>query len=425
MLISILKVIFMLGTLIVIHEFGHFIVAKACGMKVNKFSIGFGPKILKKQGKETEYSLRLFPLGGFVQLEDEEMEEEETENEGKNPTNRVVDPRSFQQKPAWQRLLVMLAGVTVNIIFAIVVYVAVNMSLNTYLTPKVTEVSQENLTPYLQAGEEILRINDKKVYNAIDVSYRIAEAKDDEFDFEIINKNGEVENRMIVIPEVSVGYIGVSFADTVVYSVLKESAGERAGLQAGDKILAINGIENQTIESYLAIIQSSPNENLEILVNRNDEDIVLEVMPEAIQKRNFNVNFTVVKDLNFGENLYYAWKETQYFLRGTLEGYQKLLTGKTENVEMQGIVGISQQISNTEKAVDFFALMSAISLSLGIMNLLPIPGLDGGKILFTLVEVVRRKPINRETEGKLTLAGFALLLFFMVIVTVKDVVNLF
>ena len=415
-LISILKVMFMLGTLIVIHEFGHFIVAKACGMKVNKFSIGFGPKILKKQGKETEYSLRLFPLGGFVQLEDEENEEEKQ-------TNQVVDPRAFQQKPAWQRLLVLLAGVAVNIIFAIFVYVAVNMSMNAYLIPKVAKVWQEDLP--LQPGEEIIRINDKKVFSPMDVSYMIAETEEDEFDFEIKNSNGEIENRRMVIPKTNMGYIGVSFADTVVYTILEGSAGERAGLQVGDKILSINGEFNRTIAEYLDIIQNNPNQNLEILVNRNGKEIKLEVMPEEIQKRNFDVNFTVVKDLKFEENLHYAWNETKFFLRGTLEGYGKLLTGKMENVEMQGIVGISQQISNTEKAVDFFALMSAISLSLGIMNLLPIPGLDGGKILFTLVEVVRRKPMKRETEGKLTLAGFALLLFLMVIVTFNDVVNLF
>ena len=106
-IIGALKVILLLGTLIIIHEFGHFIVAKACGMKVLKFSIGFGPKILKKQGKETEYSLRLLPLGGFVQLEGEDEESD--------------DPRSFTNKPAWQRMLVLLAGVTINILFALII----------------------------------------------------------------------------------------------------------------------------------------------------------------------------------------------------------------------------------------------------------------------------------------------------------------
>ena len=122
-----LKVIVLLGTLITIHEFGHFIVAKVCGMRVLKFSIGFGPKLFKKQGKETEYSLRLLPLGGFVQLEGEDEDSD--------------DPRAFNRKPAWQRILVLLAGVTINILFALIIYLGININTNAYFTAKIDSVS--------------------------------------------------------------------------------------------------------------------------------------------------------------------------------------------------------------------------------------------------------------------------------------------
>lgn len=412
-LLGALKVIVLLGTLITIHEFGHFIVAKACKMKVLKFSIGFGPKLLKKQGKETEYSLRLLPLGGFVQLEGEEDDSD--------------DPRAFNRKPAWQRILVLSAGVVINILFALFIYMGINMNTNAYLTAKIDSISSSEIAMQsgLKVGQEILKINGTKIYNYYDISQIISEAEKDDFTFEVKNSNGKKEKILVKIPEKELGYIGVSFSDKKVYSVLENTAGERAGLQPNDEILAMNGTTKETIDEYLTIIQSNPNKEIQMKINRAGNEMTLIVTPEAIQKRIFNVDFAIVRDLNFGENIYYAWNETMYYLRANIVGFAEIFAGKTENVEVQGIVGISQQISNTERAIEFFYMMSAISLSLGIMNLLPIPGLDGGKILFTLVEMIRRKPISRELEGTLTLAGFGVLILLMIVVTVGDVVKLF
>ena len=411
-IIGALKVIILLGTLIIIHEFGHFIVAKACGIKVLKFSIGFGPKLFTKQGKETEYSIRALPLGGFVQLEGEDEDSN--------------DPRSFSNKPAWQRILVLLAGVTINIIFALFIYICINMSTNAYITAKIADIPQGSLMQTeLSVGDEIYKINGERVYNNYDVARIISKAEEDEFAFEVIGMDGEKRNILIPIPKETIGYMGVSFLNDVVYSVQKDSAGEKAGIQVNDKIISINGEENKAVEEYLAMIKANPDKDLNIIVNRNDEEVSLMVTPQGIARRAFDVDFEIVKDLTFGQNLHYAINETKYYLRANLIGLGELFSGNTENVEVQGIVGISKQISSTERAIEFFYMMSAISLSLGIMNLLPIPGLDGGKILFTLIEIVRRKPMSRELEGTLTLAGFGLLILLMIVVTVGDVASLF
>ncbi len=414
-IIGALKVIILLGTLILIHEFGHFIVAKACNIKVLKFSIGFGPKLLTKKGKETEYSLRALPLGGFVQLEGEDEESE--------------DPRSYNNKPAWQRILVLSAGVVINIIFALFVYICINISANTYLTSIISGIPQN---PYidmqqigLNVGDEIYKINNQRVYNYYDVNRIISDSENDNFEFEIINEDGEKENILINIPKNDIGYIGVSFIDTTVYSVQEGSVGAVAGIQANDKIISINGETEKTIDEYLSIIKANPNKEINIVLQRNGEQVNLLVVPKAIQKRIFDLDCEIKKDLSFGENLNYALREAAYYLRANVIGITQLFAGNTENVEVQGIVGISKQISSTERVEEFFYMMSAISLSLGIMNLLPIPGLDGGKIFFTLIEIIRRKPISRELEGTLTLAGFGLLILLMIVVTVKDVVNLF
>lgn len=417
-LIGALKVIILLGTLIIIHEFGHFIVAKACKMKVLKFSIGFGPKIFKKQGKETEYSLRLLPLGGFVQLEGEDdISEAETSN----------DPRAFNNKPAWQRILVLLAGVTINILFALLIYICINMNINTYITTKISNIPNNDFTDLtmLEIGDEIYKINGERVYNNYDVLRIISTADSNNFNFEILSNNGEKENKIVSIPNHEIGYIGTSFVGKQVYSVAPESAGEKAGIKANDTIISINGETKETIDEYLNVIKANPNKEITMLVKRGEEEISLLVVPEATQKRIFDVDFEIVKDLSFGENLHYAVNETAYYLRANFIGLGELLSGHTENVEVQSIVGISKQISSTERAIEFFYMMSAISLSLGIMNLLPIPGLDGGKILFVLIEVIRRKPIKKEVEGMATLAGFGLLILLMIIVTVGDVIKLF
>lgn len=408
-----LKVIFLLGTLITIHEFGHFIVAKACGMRVLKFSIGFGPKLLKKQGKETEYSLRLLPLGGFVQLEGEDENSD--------------DPRAFNRKPAWQRILVLSAGVFINIMFALLIYLGINMNINFYRTAKIDSVSSSEIEMQsrLEKGQEILKINGTKIYNYYDITKIISEAENDNFIFEVKNIDGKKEKILVEIPKKELGYIGVSFSDKRVYSVLENTAGERAGLKPNDEILAINGLIKETIDEYLNIIQANPNNQIEFKINRDGNEIILTATPEVIQKRIFNVDFVIAHDLGFIENIYYAWNETMYYLRANVVGFAEIFTGKTENVEVQGIVGISKKISATERAIEFFYMMSAISLSLGIMNLLPIPGLDGGKIVFTLVEMIRRKPISSELEGTLTLAGFGVLILLMIVVTVGDVVKLF
>ena len=412
-LIGALKVIVLLGSLITIHEFGHFIVAKLCNMKVLKFSIGFGPKLLHKQRKETEYSLRAIPLGGFVQLEGEEEES--------------TDERAFMNKPIWQRMLVLLAGVFMNISLALFIYVCIYMNINYYITSKVSDKTDSNiLAEYnIKANEEIYRINGEKVYNDSDVIRIVQEAESDEFDFELIAENSKHINRNVKIKKSAIGYVGLIFDGTTIYSVIEGQEGDKAGFKVGDKILAVDGVDNASIEEYLKMIKGSPEKELKVKVQRGEEEKTISLTPAKLLRREVNLKFVELKDLSFFGNLHFAWKETKYYLRANIVGIGELLRGKTENVEVQGIVGISKQISSTQSFIEFFYMMSAISLSLGIMNLLPIPGLDGGKILFTLVELVRRKPISKETEAKITLVGFAFLLLLMVYVTASDISKLF
>ncbi len=382
-------------------------------MKVLKFSLGFGPKLLTKQGKETEYSLRAVPLGGFVQLEGEEEDSN--------------DERAFVNRPIWQRILVLLAGVTMNIILALFIYLCIYMSINEYTTSTVSSESSENALQLTQimAGDTIYKINNEKIYNDADVSRIIDKATSDDFKFEVIDANGNHKNFESTIPKTKIGYIGVAFDNNTVYLVLPNGSAEKAGFKAGDKLISIDNIKYDSILDALNNFKNNPNTTFKVQLLRDEKEIELEVTTEAIEKRTVDLKFVEEKDLDFIHNFKYAWNETKYYLRANLIALGELARGKSETAEVTGIVGISKQISQTETFIEFFYMMSAISLSLGIMNLLPIPGLDGGKLLITFIEIIRRKPMSKETEAKITLMGFSVLMALMIYVTIGDIVNLF
>ena len=321
----------------------------------------------------------------------------------------------------------LVAGVFMNITLAIFIYLCIYMSLNSYVSTKIgSNSSNEYLTSYgLEVGDEIYKINGEKMYNSSDIERVIAKSKNDFFEFEIIRSNNEHYVRDVKVEGINTGYIGVAFSDLVVADVVKDKVGDKAGIKINDEIVSVNGIESTDIYEYLKIIKDNPDKEVKVSVKRGDEIITLNMVPEPVYKRSLNVEFIAMNDLDFFHNLIYAWKETKYYLKANIVGIFELLTGRAENVEVQGIVGVSQMVSRTETLIEFFYFMSAISLSLGIMNLLPIPGLDGGKLLLVIIEGVRGKPIDKETEGKITLVGFAILIALMIFVTVNDISKLF
>ena len=382
-------------------------------MKVLKFSIGFGPKILYKQGKETEYSLRAIPLGGFVQLEGEDTDSK--------------DERAFMNRPAWQRILVLLAGVTMNVLLALFIYLCIYMNINYYTTSRISsDTSVENLKlAKVNIGDTIYKINNEKIYNDFDIERIIEKSSSDDFYLEIIDPNGNHRTEETNIPKSEIGYVGIVFENNKVYSLVKNGPGEKAGIKIGDELIAIDGTKYDDITLAIDYFKANPNKQLNLNVIRDGKEQKITITTDVIKKRLLDLKYVELKDLDFVHNLFYAWNETKFYLRANFIGIGELLSGNAENVEVQGIVGISKQISSTESFIEFFYLMSAISLSLGIMNLLPIPGLDGGKLLIVLIELIRRKPISKETEAKITIAGFSLLLILMIYVTLSDISKLF
>lgn len=334
--IGVIKVVFLLGFLIFIHESGHFIVAKLCKVKVKEFSIGFGPKIFSKNGKETTYCLRLIPLGGFVDMLGE--------------TEEVDQKGSFSTAKISNRIAIVLAGAMVNILFGILLY------------------------------------------------------------FILMSVSG-------------------TNSSTIIKQIIPEYKTEQTVLQAGDKILKIDGKKTRIKSDVDSILYVSNGERINVLVERNEEELLLEVTPVSIQYEDFTRYILGVEvekaENNFKNNLYYGFWETVNFVASTGDSLKLLFTGNVGIEQMTGPIGISEMVVETNGIYDFVYLLAIVSLSLGVTNLLPIPALDGGKILFLLIEAIRGKKLKEETELQLQSLGFTFLIVLSLYISFNDFQKIF
>ena len=411
-----LKIVIVLGTLIIIHELGHFLVAKACNVKVHKFSIGFGKKLFSKQKGETEYTLRLFPFGGFVQLEGED--------------ERSDDPRAFNNKPVWQRMLIIVAGAVVNIIFALLVYYGVCVADNNYYIAQIDSISEESVlyNSPLQEGDKILSINGEKTLTANHVEDIIENAESDIMIF-VVERAGEKRELQVDMPYTNIGLIGITFngeGEGIIEGIEKDSPAYEAGISTGNRIVAINSVEMHTTNEIINYIRTNPGKEIQILIATNDgSTTAYSVVPDSIKIRISGIDYHKLENLNFFENTYYAIDETGYYFNANIKALAKMFTGDMGNVQLMGPVGIAKTITATEAISQFLLLMVSISLSLGIFNLFPIPALDGGKLLILFIELIRRKPMKEKTELTIQLIGLTLIMTLAIAVTIGDVIRLF
>ena len=415
-LLTILKVIILLGLLVFIHELGHFIVAKKCNVKVLEFSIGFGPKIFSKKGKETEYSLRMIPLGGFVNMLGED--------------EKVDDERAYSNVKSWKKFLILLAGGLVNIIFGVLVYFILVSSYSTYVSTKVESVNEDySAAKYgIIVGDEIVKIDGKKIRLKSNLDDILAESSGKEITITVKRNEKNIDIKLIPTPEntKSIGiYLGNEGENlsTEVRGVYANTPAEKAGLKTGDIIISIDNVEVKSVDELLNLIQNS-TEKLKIKVKRNENEMEFLVEPEITTKYYLGVTFELA-DKNFKNNIYYGFWDTTEFCQNILKNLKQLFTGSVGVEQLTGPIGISNMVAQTTGFVDFIYLLALISLSLGITNLLPFPPLDGGKIAILIIEAIRRKPFSEKTEITIQMTGFVLIIVLSIFVTYNDILRLF
>ena len=412
-LISAVKIIVLLGILITIHELGHFIIAKLCKVKVNEFAIGFGPAIWKKQGKETKYTLRLIPLGGFNSMEGEDEESE--------------DERSFSKASIPKRIAIVLAGATVNIIFAIVIYFTITAISGTYISNQIEETIDGYVakTIGLQVGDKIIEGNGQSINSKKDLNKVLEQTEGKEIEIKI-ERNGEILTYYTKPSEVKSKVTGMYLGENgKIVAVQKGSSSERQGVQANDILVRVNDVViNGDINVALKEISREDSDSMMLTIKRGEEEIKIELIPDYEINYLLGVNLKQAED-NFINRCIYGGMQTQDFLFSIVDNLKQLFTGNVGVDQMMGPVGISEVVAKTDGVKEFLEMMALISLSLGVTNLLPIPALDGGKILILLIEAIRRKPMKQQTEVNIQLLGFAVLISLSLYVTYNDILRIF
>ena len=329
-LINALKIIFVLGFLVLIHETGHFLVARLCKVKVNEFSIGFGPNIWKKQGKQTKYSLRLIPLGGYVSLEGED---ERSEQEG-----------SYSKASIPKRMAIIVAGGTVNIVFGLIVYFILMTAIGNNTSLVVNELIPQYAAEEagILAGDEIVKINDKNVRVKSDIDKILEKSNGEELKV-TVERNGNMQDIMLTptkqeYKSTGIYLKGTSEGDsTKVLTVEAGSIAEKQGVKANDEILKINGIEVKNQQEIVDLMTNSQEKSISITIERSGENIEIELIPDIGYTYYLGVYFKIAEN-NLGNNMYYAIYETRDFVFSIAENLKMIFTGNVKADQLMGPV---------------------------------------------------------------------------------------
>ena len=435
MIINVIIAIIIIGFLVVAHEFGHFIVAKANGVAVVEFAIGFGPRIFHIKKGETDYALRLIPFGGAcVMLGDTMMDAGDTDSE-------YDESRLLSVKSVWSRIAIVIAGPVFNFILAFIFAVIIISSVGT--DPCTVDVIDEGSPAYnagLQVGDEVVKINNNKIVFSREYSFYQYYHSKDTMNITYI-RNGEKYTTQVV-PEYrdyDVYRIGIMVSGNVnVSEVSDDSPAKAAGIRSGDIIVSVDGqkLENGIIISD--IIGASQGKPVDMVLNRDGKEINVTVTPAVTNVKEYYTGFDsygyrVKKDP--ASTIVCAFKEVGYWIEVVVKSVGMMFTGQVGINDLSGPVGVVDSVNTVvEQAkpegawmvtLNLFNFIVMLSANLGVMNLLPLPALDGGKLIFLIIEALRGKPVKPEHEGMVHFVGMVLLMMLMVYVMFKDIVNLF
>ncbi len=429
--LKILIAALILCIVIIVHEFGHFLLAKTNGIVVEEFSVGLGPRILTTVKGGTRYSLKLIPFGGACQMKGED--------------DGDCSEGSFGSKGVWRRISVVIAGPIFNFILAffgamiIVAYMGYDPATVTY----VKDGSPEQAAGLLE-GDLITEFDGKKIHMGRELYMRLSlEGIEDKEITIVVERDGE-EKVIKYQPATQDRYmLGFSYTPTEaqaeISSLTVGGVLQKAGLEIGDIIYSING---QRVESGAALEQyftEHPMDGtaLKLTYLRDGLEYEIEVTPKAVHyvAQGFSYNLASQKTNALGV-LKYSFYETKYWMESTMLSLKLLVTGKIGMESISGPVGVVEVIGDVyedskDTGSSLFTWLSMlemvilISANLGVMNLLPFPALDGGRLVFLLVEAIRGKRVNPDAEGMVHFAGLIILMVFMLWVTFRDVIKLF
>lgn len=431
-IVMITQLILGLSILVGVHELGHMLTAKYFGMRVEKFSIGFPPKIVGFKKGETEYSIGAIPLGGFVKISGMVDESMDTETLKAPP-----QPWEFRSKPAWQRLIVMLGGIIVNVLVAFIINIALCFIVGEeYIS--MDEVNKHGIVARpiakeigIETGDHIVAVNGKKINDIAELSEAF------------LNQNGSITisrngvEKTIVIPanllDKLVEKNAEGFIEPIMpYKVLEVAEGsnaEKGGLEDGDSIMQINGINVPFYHQFKDQLNANKNKKVEVLVHRVAGDKKLTIQVDSAGVLGFRPDLLIepsVRKFTFLESIPRGITNSVKVVTDQIKAFTKIFKGELKASNSVGsFFSIGKAYGPIWEWSHFWSLTATLSMVLAFMNLLPIPALDGGHVMFLFYEIVSgKKPSDTFLENAQKI-GMAILLALMLFAISNDVIRNF
>lgn len=437
---SIVLAILIFGIIITIHEFGHFIAAKTNGVKVNEFAIGMGPALFKKKFGETQYALRILPIGGYCAMEGEDKES--------------ADGRAFCQRPVWRRIIIVVAGVFMNLILGLIVLMIQTGISDAITTTTISKFEYSlSYTTGLRTGDKIISVNGAQISSKKEMLEAFANDDDGVFEF-VVERDGEQTTLNEVKMPLQKDNDGKEtvhcdfsvFDNTTMVSDFETYAeSHKTGLEVGDKIIAINGMRIFTSMDMSYKFTNDEDGVYDIVVERNGERVSLKDVKFSMTqgpdgKDIIHYDFWVMPgEITAGSVVTQAFKQAATDARLIYISLADIVRGKYSLKDMSGPVGIVDSLGevidserdeqtgkiNWASLWDTILSLSAfITINVGIFNLLPLPALDGGRLIFLIIEAIRGKPVPPEKEALVHTVGMACLFLLMIVITVSDITKI-
>ena len=449
---TVLATIIVLGVLIFVHELGHFFAAKGVGIEVQRFSIGLGPRILGFRRGETEYVLSAIPLGGYVKMGGMDGEVMERVEGGGDGERRQPSPRDFDSKPLWARTFVISAGVIMNMVFAFVLYTGVvaTWGVPGFLTTRVGLVRESALPAGTQdlarlpIGGAVLRVGDQPVETWGQVTDALLRAPAGVTEIVTEGPAASVSVDLPADQESRRAMVGSlrAWLDPTVGAVNPASPAERGDLRAGDRILAVDGAPVANWDEFVDRIQTRPGQRVELELEREGGRITRAVTPEpnteldprtGVERTVGRVGIypamgeLVYRKVGLMDSFRYGARETIGTTTLILGFLGDLFTGNVSPRSLGSIVTIGEASGQAAAAGPqmFLQFIALFSVNLAVLNLLPIPLLDGGHLLFLSIEAVRGKALTVEQRLRWSNVGFLIVMGIMIWALSNDFLRLF
>jgi regulator of sigma E protease len=437
-LVSIVSVSVVLGVLVLVHELGHFVVAKLCGVRVETFSIGFGTRLFGFHHGGTDYCVRLLPLGGYVKMA------------GESPVEKATgEPNEYASHPRWQRILIACAGPAANFLLALVlmtiVYVGYHDVENYISAPAVVDYVQPNseaAAAGLQKGDRILLFDNVSnpswqqimLHSELNLNHSVAvvAGKDGQEKQLTLHLKSPADPDSFALEDVGITPVEQS-GPLKIAAIEPDMAAGKAGLKAGDEIVSVDGMTVHSVLSIVLYLQQNGDRPVTLGILRDGKPISLRVQPEKVNGPNgqpsYQIGFQAVpppfhrERLSLSQAFVQSVKDNAKESTLIVDVLHRVITNRTSSRTLMGPVGIARATGHIVSLPGWAPLINetaVLSVNLGIVNLVPIPILDGGVILFLLIESIMQRDLNEKFKERVYQGAFVFLVLLMVFIIFSD-----